>query len=129
LSLLDPSPLSILLDQYIDYERLCKSHIRFFIAALEEINSIADIMPSPWRSATYFEASQLEPPELKRALLAATAIPIAFSSQEVGGRRYADAALVDALPAFKLYEVGARRIFSIFLSDTNVQNRADFEQA
>ena len=96
------------------------------IALLRDDIFSGGIVTAPWREAMYFSAADLGQKELRAALLAAAAIPLAFPSQKVGGKRYGDAGLSDPLPALELHKRGAKRIVSIFLTDSTRQNRADF---
>jgi NTE family protein len=66
---------------------------------------------------------------LRQALLASTAIPLVFPSQEISGQKFSDAGYVDPLPGQVLYQDGASRIISIFLADSTIQNRADYPGA
>lgn len=129
ITILDPTPIEQFLDKWIDYDAVCTSQTELIIAVLQEIEPLYDIISSPWRSATYFTSYELTPINLRRSLLAASAIPLVFPSQNVENQRYSDAGLVDPLPALELYRRGARRIISIFLSDDTVQNRGDFVNA
>lgn len=124
-AVLDPRPVSELLDRWLDYQKICESHIRFTVVVLPETLPLLDITPLR-RKAVYLDACDLGPAGLKNALLAAAAIPLAFPSQQVNGRSFSDAGLDDPLPAKILYRRGARRILSVFLSDHTLQNRMDF---
>jgi NTE family protein len=125
-SLFDPRPVAALLDGWLDYEAVCASRTAFTVVVLPERLPFTDVL-TPFRSkALYLDARDLTPHNLRQALLAASAIPFAFPSQEIDGVRYADAGLADPLPARILYERGARRILSVFLSDSPLQNRLDF---
>ncbi len=126
LPILDPRPVASLLDQWINFDAVCNSTVDVTIAILPETSSILDIVSGPWRQAEYARAVELGPARMRAALLAAMAIPLAFPSQELDGRKYADAGLADGLPAQVLYKRGLRRIVSIFLADGTIQNRADF---
>ena len=128
-AILDPKPVERLLDKWIDFDAICSGPRELVITALREIDPAVDIITAPWRSASYFTARDLGPAELRNALLASAAIPMAFPSREVKGKRYNDAGLVDPLPGGELYRRGARRILSIFLDDDTVQNRADYPGA
>ena len=125
-SLLDPRPVAALLDKWLDYEAVCASRTAFTIVVLPERLPLTDVL-TPFRSqALYLDARDLTPHNLRQALLAASAIPFAFPSQKIDEVKYADAGLADPLPAKILYQRGARRILSIFLSDNLPQNRLDF---
>ena len=128
-AVLDPEPLAALLDDWIDYDAVCSSPREFVVTMLRETDPIVDIITAPWRGATYFSARDLGPDQLKTALLASAAIPLAFPSQKVRGKRYGDAGIADPLPAQELYRRGAKRIVSVFLADDTPQNRADFPTA
>jgi NTE family protein len=128
-TLLDPGPLARLLDRWLDYGRIRRSAVDLIIVALAEVMPSWDIISAPWRAARYLPARGLRPAELRAALLASAAIPLVFPARTVGDRRYADAGLVDPLPARALYQRGARSIVSVFLSDGAVQDRRDFPGA
>lgn len=124
-SILDPEPMADILDEWIDYDEVCSSRREFVVALLRDF--YGGILTAPWREASYFRAAELGPTELRGALLAAAAIPLAFPSQKVRGRPYSDAGLAEPLPALEsLKRFGVARIVSIFLSDRTPQNRADF---
>ncbi len=129
ISILDPGPVADMLDKWVDYAAVCSSPREFMIALLGDDVFSGGIVTAPWREATYVSAAELGSTELRAALLAAAAIPLAFPSQEVGGKRYGDAGLSDPLPALELHRRGAKRIVSIFLADSTTQNRADFAGA
>ena len=126
ISIFDPEPVAKMLDEWVDYAAVCSSPREFMIALLRDDIFSGGVVTAPWRDATYFSAAELGPTELRAALLAAVAIPLAFPSQKVGGKRYGDAGLSDPLPALELHKRGAKRIVSIFLADSTPQNRADF---
>jgi NTE family protein len=125
-SLFDPTPIADLLDNYLDYQKICDSPVRFTIATLPEIAPLFDIITGKWRKATYHHAHELEPETLRQVLLASAAIPLAFPSQDIQGRKHADANLANPLPAQIFRDGQTRIIFSLFLSDDIIQNRADF---
>lgn len=114
------------LDEWVDYAAVCSSPREFVIDLLRDDVFSGGTVTAPWREATYLSAAELGPKELKQALLAAVAIPLAFPPQKVGGERYMDAGPSDPLPASELHKRGVRRIVSIFLADRTPQNRADF---
>jgi len=130
--ILDPKPVEVFLDQWIDYDRVVASKKVFFIAMIpatamgEMTDPLRDIFEGAWRKAKYFRASALKPEELKNALLAASAIPLAFPPRKVQGKQYTDAGLSAPLPSRVLRDEGCEYICSIFLSDTQIQNRDDY---
>lgn len=129
IAILDPEPVAALLDRWIDYEAVCSSSREFVVTMLRETDPIVDIITAPWREATYFTARELGPDQLKTALLASAAIPLAFPAQKVHGKRYGDAGIAAPLPARELHRRGASRIVSVFLADDTPQNRADYPGA
>jgi len=130
--ILDPRPVEAFLDQWIDYNRVVVSEKAFFIAMIPATSlggvtdPIRDIVEGAWRKAVYFRASTLRPEELKNALLAASAIPLAFPPRKVQDKHYTDAGLSAPLPSSVLRDEGCDYICSVFLSDTQIQNRADY---
>jgi len=126
ISVLDPGPVMALMDRVIDYEHVCRSRPGLTVAVLRETDPVVDILTAPWRSAEYLTAAELGPRELRSALLASAAIPLAFPSRRVHGVRYADAGLVDNLPAGTLRDMGYRRITTVAMSAEDHQDQADF---
>jgi len=129
IALLDPTPIADFLDRYIDYERVCKSGVDLTIVVLPAIPFLEflGLLPAPWRKdAKYLNVRDLDPLQVRQALLAAIAVPYLFPSKRIGNQSFADAGWVDPLPAQILYQGGAKYIVSIFLSDSQLQNRADF---
>lgn len=126
ISLLDPGTIVRVMDNYISYDTVCKSSKNLIITVLPSISSVIDLIVGKFRSPHYFFANQMKPEQLRQALLAATAIPVAFSSVSVGGKKYSDAGLSMPLPSKILYDLGHLRIVSIFLSDDTIQNRFDY---
>ncbi len=125
-SLLDPKPIADLLDTYLDYKKICRSPLRFTITTLPEIAPLFDIITARWRKATHHHAHELDPEILRQVLLASSAIPLAFPSQDIQIGKHADASLTNPLPAQVFRDGHTRIIFSLFLSDDVVQNRAEF---
>jgi NTE family protein len=125
-SLFDPKPIANILDNHLDYKKICDSPVKFTIATLPEMAPLFDMITGRWRSATYHNAHELASETLRQVLLASTAIPLAFPSQDIQGGKHADASLTDPLPAQVFRDGHTRIIFSLFLSDDIVQNRADF---
>lgn len=124
LALLDPAPLSRLLDRHLDYASVCRSPTSLLVATLAEVSPLYDILTGSWRAATYLEAGRLQPRQLRAALLAAVAIPVAFPSHAVLARRHADAGLADPIPVRALYGRGARRIVAVALSSGAAEDRS-----
>jgi len=127
--ILDPEPLARLLDDALDFEAICRSQVRVYIAIVEELHPLLDILIGHTYEAEYLEASSMSAEVLRRVLLAAAAIPALFPSVDIGGRKFADAALADALPGRILMRTGEKRIVSIFLSNATIQDRADYPDA
>lgn len=115
------------LDKYLDYQKICNSKKEFIITTIPSIDPVTDILIGSFQKAKYFYANQLSPDVLKKALLAATAIPIAFPSVDISGTHFTDAGLSTPLPAKVIADSGVNFIVSIFLSDTIIQNRTDYK--
>lgn len=125
-TLLDPNPLYEVLDTHLNYELICNSKKQLIITTIPSFDPIFDVLSGSFQQPVYFYAKDLEPNDLRNALFAATAIPFAFPSISINGQYFSDAGLGTPLPSTVLYEQGARRIVSIFLSDTHIQNRIDY---
>ncbi len=126
ISLLDTGTIVRVMDKHIDYSLVCNSSKNLIITVLPSISSLIDLAVGKFRSPHYFFANQMKPEQLRQALLAATAIPVAFPSVNVGGKKYSDAGLSTPLPSKILHDLGYQRIVSIFLSDDTIQNRLDY---
>lgn len=126
LTILDPAPVTRVLDGWLDYKKICAAPVDLAVAVLPEISPLFDIVTGPARRVTYLRAREIGPERLRQALQAAGAIPLAFPSRAIGVGKFSDAGLADPLPAMHLRQAGYSRIVSIFLSDTIVQNRSDF---
>ncbi len=130
--LLDPRPVEAFLDKWINYDQVVSSEKTFLIAMIPAsvmgmvTDPLRDIAEGAWRKAVYFRASTLKPEDVKNALLAASAIPLAFPPRKVKGKHYTDAGLSAPLPSQALRDEGCEYICSVFLSDTQIQNRADY---
>lgn len=129
IAMLDPRPVAALLDDGIDYEVVCRSERELVITMLKETDPIVDIITAPWREISTFTARELGAEQLRTALLASAAIPLAFPAQEVEGQRYGDAGIAAPLPIQALYDRGARRIVSVSLADDPPEDPADYPEA
>ncbi len=125
-SILNSAPLEEILDRYLNYEIICSSSKIFVITTIPSIDPITDILVGTFQKPVYFYANKLSPTDLRKALLAATAIPIAFPSVDISGTHFTDAGLSTPLPSKVLYDIGIEFIVSIFLSDSVIQNRLDY---
>ena len=127
--ILSTEPVEAVLAEHIDFERVGRGSIDIHVAALAAATPIADVVAAPWRVMTFFRLRDLAPDQARNAVLASAAIPLAFPPREVNGTLYVDAAYVLGPPARHLYELGSRRICSVFLTDNSVQNRDDLPGA
>lgn len=123
--ILDPQPLTQLMDKWIDYTSVCSSPTNLHISVLPTSLPVLDIVWPTKTHIKYLPANSLTPNKLKTALLASAAIPFAFPSQELEGSKLVDAGFADPIPAQILYNNGCRQIVSVFLSDAAIQNRLD----
>lgn len=128
-SIFDHKSIENTLDKYLDYEKICKSSKKFIITTIPSIDPITDILIGTFQNTRYFHANQISPLILKKALLAATAIPIAFPSVDINGSHFTDAGLSTPLPSKVIADCGVNFIVSIFLSDTIIQNRTDYNDS
>jgi NTE family protein len=128
-ALLDPAPLARVLDRHLDYAAIARAPTRLTVALLAAVSPVYDVVTAVWRRATYLDAHHLDPGQLRAALLAAVAIPIAFPARRVLSRKHADGGIADPVPVRTLYERGARRIVAVALSNTTFQDRAELPGA
>ena len=127
--LLSTKPVEAVLAEHIDFALVGRGDIDIHVAALAAATPIADVVAAPWRAMTFFRLRDLAPDQARNAVLASAAIPLAFPPREVNGTLYVDAAYVLGPPAQHLYDLGSRRICSVFLTDNSVQNRDDLPGA
>lgn len=87
------------------------------------------------RPSEYFHVQSLPLNEQIRVLLASAAIPIAFSSQSVRGRKYSDGGIGGTrnsqgnTPVKPLIEAGCTHCIVVHLSQGSMWNRHDFPEA
>jgi NTE family protein len=126
--LLNTKKIAQVMDKHINYQSICNSDKNLIITVVPSISSIIDILVGKFRKPEYFFANSIDARTLRQALLAATAIPLAFPSVRVNGKKYSDAGLSTPLPSKILHELGYKRIVSVFLSDDTIQNRFDYPE-
>jgi NTE family protein len=128
-ALLDPAPLARVLDRHLDYASICRAATRVTVALLPAVSPLYDVVTGPWRRATHLDAHHLDAGQLRAALLAAVAIPVAFPSRTVLSRKHADGGIADPVPVRALHDRGVRRIVAVALSTTTFQDRAELPGA
>jgi len=129
LSLFHSQPITEMVDRWLDYDAICRSPIPFVLAVLPETTAVWDIITGAERQPHYLTARDLGAAELRAALLAATAIPLALPGWKVQGKSYSDAGLSMPLPLRRLYEDGHRRLLGILLGARQRCEPSDFPEA
>jgi len=127
--ILDPQPLMDMLDKHLDYEKITRAGKEFIITTIPSIDPVTDILAGSYQQPHYYHAQRLKAGMLRKAVMAAIAIPIAFPSISLDGMYFTDAGLSTPLPSKILYDKGFHHITSIFLSDSIIQNRLDYPGA
>lgn len=129
LSVFHSRPITDLVDRWLDYEAVCKSHVPLTVAVLPDTGVLWDILSGAPRPPRFFRAHELGPAELRAALLAATAIPLALPAWKVQGKTFSDAGLAVPLPLRALYEDGHRHLLGIVLGPHQRCELLDFPDA
>lgn len=77
----------------------------------------------------YFKVNEKEESDIKKILLASSALPFIFEQQEVNGKRYYDGGLRDNVPVKPLYDEGIRNFIVVHLSRDSMIDKTKFSDA
>lgn len=126
-----------IMDRYINFSSICDldifvscSDVTEYPPGIREISAIKNcIFGKKFGKETYFELNSHSLNKMKTILLASSALPYIFDSEEIDGSIYYDGGLSDNAPVKPVYDAGCRIIFVIHLSRTNIINHDDFPDA
>ncbi|MCH5193542.1 MAG: patatin-like phospholipase family protein [Oscillospiraceae bacterium] len=102
--------LEDIIDKYVDLEKISASDIQTF-ASCTSLSSV---------ETKYFRLNGLPPDEIKKILIASSAIPIVFPNQKIEEDVYIDGGVLGRegnVPVQPLYDAGYRNIIIIYLSE------------
>lgn len=107
------SGLLEIFDQYIDFEKLKSDDIDLYVTCTE----------IPKLEAAYFKINNSSEEDMRKMLLATSAIPMIYKSEEINGKRYLDGGMVDNLPIQPVYGEGCDLIIVVPLAKDYVIDR------
>lgn len=105
-----------MLDEYLDFSHIRQSSISFYAACSE--------MPS--LKAKYFRLNNYVEEEIKDILLATSALPMIYESEEIETKKYLDGGMSDNVPIQPLYGEGCDIILVVHLSKQQEIDRSKF---
>lgn len=101
-SIFDSHPLEILINQYIDFERLKRSEVQLFITAVNVATGHLEV----------FRNQEIT----SKHLVASASIPIIFPCVKIGSSSYWDGGIIANTPITPVLEKGAKEIYTIILA-------------
>lgn len=113
------SGLIEIMDNFIDIHTVIKSPKSCYATCSE----IPNLKPK------YFKLNSYSEQEIKDILLATSAIPMIYESEEIETRKYLDGAMADNVPIQPLYGEGCDVIIVVHLSRDSIIDRSKFPNA
>lgn len=108
-----------ILDEHLNFSYIRQSNISFYATCSE--------MPS--LKAKYFKLNNYMEDEIKDILLATSALPMIYESEEIETRKYLDGGMADNVPVQPLYGEGCDIILVVHLSRQQQIDRSKFPNA
>ncbi|GIM30664.1 hypothetical protein CPJCM30710_33300 [Clostridium polyendosporum] len=108
-----------IMDNFIDFSIITKS-LKSCYATCSEIPSL---------KPKYFKLNNYNQQEIRDILLATSAIPMIYESEEIETRKYLDGAMADNVPIQPLYGEGCDIIIVVHLSKDSAIDRSSFPNA
>lgn len=105
--------LKDVMDRYVDFSKVINSNIRCY-ATCSEI---------PELKAKYFKLNTFDESQIRRILLATSAMPAVYECEEIDNRKYVDGGMVDNVPIQPVYGEGCDVIIVVHL-----ENHASIEK-
>lgn len=124
--LLDPRPFEDVINEYIDFKRLLKSPIKFYVGIMMAFHPLFDVVLPHLKDVSFISNHDTDEDTFRKVILASAAMPFFFPARNIGGRKWSDPGLTCPLPDKILFDQGYRRILSLFLSDDILENPLDF---
>lgn len=107
--------LEEIMNENIDFKRLSISGRRCFVSCVD----IKD------KTTKYFDMYRRTEEEMKKILLASSAIPLVYEPVIIDGRSYVDGGLIDNIPIEPLYKIGYRKFIIV---DLDSIDRIEYEK-
>ncbi|MGI6449987.1 MAG: patatin-like phospholipase family protein [Desulfitobacteriia bacterium] len=108
----------------------CCSDITKFPPSIREVDALVHwAAGKKFGSETYFNLGNYSEDQIKTILLASSALPVLFDSEEIDGRYYYDGGLSDNAPVKPIYDSGYKIILVIQLSRDDVLDHNQFPDA
>lgn len=108
-----------IMDNYIDFSKIIKSGVCCYATCSE----VPSLKPKYFKLNNYSEAG------IRRILLATSAIPIIYESEEINCRKYLDGSMGDNVPVQPVYGEGCDVIIVVQLEKQVVVQREKFPNA
>lgn len=106
------------------------SDVTVYPPGVREISAITNcVVGKKFGRETYFSLNNHSTNEMETILLASSALPFIFDTEEIDGRIYYDGGLCDNVPVKPVYDAGCRIIFIIHLSRDYVIDHSKFPDA
>lgn len=110
-----------LMDQYIDYTAVSESTMDIFcgVCRVEEEHYYPEYMQLNGKSTE----------EIKKILMASTAMPVVYESVVIDGKKYRDGGIRDNEPIKPLYDLGIRKFIIIGLNSKKIFDGSKYPDA
>lgn len=126
-----------IMDKYINFNSISNldifascSDVTQYPPSIREVSATTNcIIGKKFGRETYFKLNNYSTDEIKTILLASSALPFIFDTEEIDGRIYYDGGLCDNAPVKPVYDAGCRIIFVIHLSRGNIIDHNKFPDA
>ncbi|WP_055069114.1 patatin-like phospholipase family protein [Clostridium massiliamazoniense] len=104
------------INKYLDIEKIKQSNIECY-ATCTEVDDL---------KAKYFKYNEYSLEEIKKIILATSAIPSIYEAEEISGKRYLDGGMVDNIPVQPVYGTGCDLIIISYLHGTDCIDKDNF---
>lgn len=104
------------INKYLDIEKVKASKIECY-ATCTEVEEL---------KAKYFRYNDYSIDDIKKIILATSAIPSIYEAEEICGKKYLDGGMVDNIPVQPVYGAGCDLIIASCLSSVDIINRDSF---
>ncbi|MGF7060390.1 patatin-like phospholipase family protein [Brassicibacter mesophilus] len=126
-----------IMDRYINFDSIYDldmfatcSDVTDYPPGIREISAFTNcVVGKKFGKETYFKLNNYSTDMIKKILLASSALPFIFDTEEIEGKIYYDGGLCDNVPIKPVYDVGCKVIFVIHLNRTRVIDHDKFPDA
>lgn len=104
------------INKYLDIEKIKRSNIECY-ATCTEVDEL---------KVKYFKYNEYSLEEIKKIILATSAIPSIYEAEEISGKKYLDGGMVDNIPVQPVYGAGCDLIIISYLCETDCIDKDNF---